>query len=212
MDLFKRIKTNALLSALLYALLGLVLVLWPEVTASLLCGLLGLVLVLCGGIDLIVFLRRRDGTLYTAAHLVIGVTLVVVGLWLMSQPSLVTVVIPRIIGALVVIHGLSGAGDAFRLRQAGDSAWKTALALSLVCAVLGGVLVCNPFSVYRTAVRIIGLCLLYDGLSDFWITLRLGRALRLREESGDAPAPPPTGRSALEDFQDVVYRDVPEEK
>ena len=47
-DLLKRMKTNALLSAALYALLGLVLLVWPELSTNLLCFTLGLILVLCG--------------------------------------------------------------------------------------------------------------------------------------------------------------------
>ena len=43
-NLLKRMKTNALLSAALYALLGLVLLVWPALSASLLCLALGLVL------------------------------------------------------------------------------------------------------------------------------------------------------------------------
>ena len=47
-NLLKRIKANALFSAILYILLGLVLLLWPERSTSALCLLLGAVLVLCG--------------------------------------------------------------------------------------------------------------------------------------------------------------------
>ena len=62
-NLLKRMKTNALLSAALYALLGLVLLVWPALSASLLCLALGLVLVLCGLSNIFVFLRSRDGSL-----------------------------------------------------------------------------------------------------------------------------------------------------
>ena len=43
-NLLKRIKANALFSAILYILLGLVLLLWPERSTSALCLLLGAVL------------------------------------------------------------------------------------------------------------------------------------------------------------------------
>ena len=54
--LLKRMKTNALLSAALYALLGLVLLIWPALSASLLCLALGLVLFAVGYSR---FLRRH---------------------------------------------------------------------------------------------------------------------------------------------------------
>ena len=43
----KRVKTNALISAALYTLLGLVLLIWPAPSTRLLCTALGLVLVAC---------------------------------------------------------------------------------------------------------------------------------------------------------------------
>ena len=111
-NLLKRMKTNALLSAALYALLGLVLLIWPALSASLLCLALGLVLVLCGLSNIFVFLRSRDGSLYAALHLITGVVLAAVGIWLMARPTLVTVVIPRIVGVLICFHGFRDIGDA----------------------------------------------------------------------------------------------------
>lgn len=119
-DLLKRLKTNALLSAALYALLGLVLLVWPELSTSVLCFALGLILLLCGLGDVIEFLRHRDGSLYAALHLGVGVILAAVGLWLISQPTLVTVVIPRVVGVLICVHGFGDVGDAVTLRKNGS--------------------------------------------------------------------------------------------
>ena len=63
-DFLKQIQANALLSAALYTLLGLVLLIWPAPSASLLCIALGLLLTICGVINLLVPLSHRDGTLY----------------------------------------------------------------------------------------------------------------------------------------------------
>ena len=143
-DLLKRMKTNALLSAALYALLGLVLLVWPELSTNLLCFTLGLILVLCGLADILVFLRHRDGSLYAALHLITGVILAAVGLWLMARPTLVTVVIPRIVGVLICFHGFGDVGDALTLRKNSSPRWTAALVLGLVTLVLGVVLSSAP--------------------------------------------------------------------
>ena len=103
-DFLKQIQAKALLSAALYTLLGLVLLIWPAPSASLLCIALGLVLTICGVINILVFLSHRDGTLYAGFLLITGIILAVVGIWLMARPTLVTVIIPRIIGLLVCVH------------------------------------------------------------------------------------------------------------
>lgn len=200
-DLLRRIKTNALQSAALYAFLGLVLLVWPELSTSLLCFALGLILLLCGLGDIFVFLRHRDGSLYAALHLITGVILAAVGLWLMARPTLVTVIIPRIVGVLICFHGLGDLGDANTLRKADSPHWTAALLLALVTLVLGVILVVCPFQAFTTVVRLLGAFLLYDGLSDLWITGQVGKAIRQTEKAS----------KAKQDAVDVEYRDVKDE-
>ena len=189
------------MSAALYALLGLVLLLWPELSTSVLCFALGLILLLCGLGDVIEFLRHRDGSLYAALHLGVGVILAAVGLWLMSQPTLVTVVIPRIVGVLICFHGFSDVSDAMTIRKNGSSRWTAAGLLGLVTLVLGVVLVICPFKAFTTVVRLLGAFLLYDGISDLWITGQVSKAVRQAEKDSNAKR----------DAVDVEYRDVKDE-
>lgn len=200
-DFFKRVKTNALVTAALCIALGLVLLLWPGVSAGVLCLAMGLILLACGLVDIAAFLRRRDGSLYAAAHLVTGVILAAVGVWLASSPGLVAVVIPRVIGILICIHSAGNLRDAAALRKSGSPRWSAALLLGLVTLVLGIVLVCNPFEAFATVARVIGVFLIYDGVSDIWITLQVGRALRQAEKDSNA----------VRDAVDVEYRDAGDE-
>ena len=196
-NLLKRMKTNALLSAALYALLGLVLLIWPALSASLLCLALGLVLVLCGLSNIFVFLRSRDGSLYAALHLITGVVLAAVGIWLMARPTLVTVVIPRIVGVLICFHGVSNLGGALTLWKNRSDRWGAAAILGTVTLALGLLLVLAPFEAFTTVVRIIGAVLIYDGVSDIWISTQVTQAIKQAEKAADAQR----------DAVDVEFRD-----
>jgi uncharacterized membrane protein HdeD (DUF308 family) len=200
-NFLKRVKANALFSAGLYVLLGLVLLVWPEWSTEALCMVLGLVLVLCGLSDVFKFLRNRDGTLYAAMHLLTGVVLSAVGIWLMVRPTLVAVIIPRIIGVLICFHGLGNLGDTLQLRRGHSPCWKTAALLGAVTLVLGIILVLSPFQAFTTAVRIIGVVLLYDGISNIWITLQVSRFLKAAEKVSND----------LRDAADAEYRDLSDE-
>jgi uncharacterized membrane protein HdeD (DUF308 family) len=197
-EFLKRIKTNALVSAGLYTLLGLVLLIWPAPSTQLLCSALGLVLVLCAAVDIIIFLLHRDGSLYASLHLGLGVILAAVGIWLMARPTLIAVIIPRIIGVLICIHGIGDLRSAIAIQRSHSSRWTTALVLALVTLALGAVLVFDPFDAFTTVVRIIGAFLVYDGVSDLWITLELSRAAKQAEKDASAR------QNAVDvDFQDV---------
>ena len=181
-NFLKKIKANALVSAIFYTVLGFVLVFWPATSAAVLTTALGLVLVLCGLGNILDFLLHRDGSLYSRLHLIAGVILSVIGLWLTTQPDLLTVLVPRIIGIIICLHGAGDIRSAFVLKKNRAPRIGITLLLALITFALGALLVYNPFSAVSAVTRIIGLCLLYDGISDIWITSEVSKAVKLAEK------------------------------
>ena len=205
-NFLKKIKANALVSAIFYTVLGFALVFWPSTSATVLTTALGLVLVLCGLGNILDFLLHRDGSLYSRLHLIAGVILAVIGLWLTTQPDLLTVLVPRIIGIIICLHGAGDIRSAFVLKKNHAPRIGITLLLALITFALGALLVYNPFSAVSAVTRIIGLCLLYDGISDIWIALFVHQSKKqLLKETSDAEPPVeiPT------EFTDVPFEDVP---
>ncbi|MCI2058925.1 MAG: DUF308 domain-containing protein [Oscillibacter sp.] len=174
----KKIKTNSLITAALYTVLGVVLLAWPGLSADIFCTVLGAVLVACGVVDILLFLTHRDGSLYSGGCLVLGVILAVVGIYIIVRPALVQLAIPVVVGVLICVHGFVDVGNAVTLRRSGYPRWGTALVLGLLTLALGAVLIFRPFSAFQSAVRVIGVFLLYDGISDIWIVSRVSKTLR----------------------------------
>ena len=163
--LLKKIRLNTLLSNGLWGLLGAALLLWPAPSARAVCLALGAVLLLCGAGNLAAALPNRDGTLYTALRLGSGV----------FRPLLAAALIPKLIGILLCIHGISNWGDALVLRRVNDRRWSAAALAGAASAALGLLLLFLAIPAFLTAVRIVGICLLCDGISGLWIGLRLGK-------------------------------------
>lgn len=199
--MLKRMKTNSVLNALLYVIVGAVLVIYPGVAADLLCYVLGGVLLLCGLIDLILFLRLRDGSLYSAARLVAGIVLSCVGIWVMFQPKLIFSVVPWIVGALIVVHALQDLRCALLLKKNKALHWSGALLVALVTLVLGIVLITTAFETAMLAVRVIGVFLLADGLSDLWVSMQVHKMNQVLLSDTSAA-----------NVVDVEYTEVPEEE
>jgi len=202
-DILKKIKANSLITSAIYAVLGLVLLLKPELSANILCLAVGVVLVVCGAVYVILFLFNRDGSLYASSRLVMGIILAAVGVWIMLKPDLVTTIIPRIIGILICIHGVSDIGDAVTLHRNRYARWSAALILGLLTVVLGALLIWKPFDAYTTVVMLIGIFLLYDGISGIWITTRVSKTLRRVKKEAEAAA------KAEAAAVDTDYQDVP---
>lgn len=190
-SLLKRMKANAVLTALLCVVVGIVLVVWPGMSMHIVCVTIGIVLIAGGVIRLIGYFTDRDGTLYSHMNMVTGIVFTVVGVWIVIKPEKVLVIIPIIVGILIMIHGANNVYQATELCKRQYDKWWIALILGLITVAFGALLIYKPFAALDTIIMIIGFFLIYDGLSNLWIISRIAksaRMLRQEEEAVEAEA------------------------
>ena len=167
--------------------LGAVLVVWPDRSVRLMCTLLGAALLICGLVYILGWLvRRREGGI-SAFTLIPGVVLSGLGIWLMTGSDSVIALVQYVFGAVVIFHGVLDVQSSVSLMRQGAARWWLDLALSALTLALGALILINPFGTFAALVTLIGLVLIYDGLSDLWIIHRLSRMVRdlERDLNGD---------------------------
>lgn len=186
MDFFKGLKANYTISALLCMALGLVLLIWPGTTTQIVCMMLGIVLLAYGIIQIAVYLFARERTIISQGMMLLGIVFAVIGVWILLKPEMIIMAVPVIVGVLIVIHGLHNVVQAIALQKDGYDRWWLALLFGVLTVVFGGVLIYNPFEAVELVVRMIGVFLIYDGLSDLWILSRVFKVKRDKERIIDA--------------------------
>ena len=188
MNYIKSLKLNYSLSAVICVILGIVLLVWPGQSTQVVCMVLGIVLGGFGLIQIILYLATKEKTMVSHSMMMLGVVLAVIGGWIVLKPETIIKAVPMIVGILIVIHGFHNAVQAIDLKKMQYDNWWVALLLSLLTVALGVVLICNPFTIVDTVVRIIGAFLVYDGLSDMWILSRVFKTKKNREKIIDTDA------------------------
>lgn len=188
MNYIKSLKVNYSLSAVICVILGIVLLVWPGQSTQVVCMVLGIVLGGFGLIQIILYLATKEKTMVSHSMMMLGVVLAVIGDWIVLKPETIIKAVPMIVGILIVIHGFHNAVQAIDLKKMQYDNWWVALLLSLLTVALGVVLICNPFTIVDTVVRIIGAFLVYDGLSDMWILSRVFKTKKNREKIIDTDA------------------------
>lgn len=159
-------EKNYIVNAVIMVVLGLVLVIWPDFLGEMLCYLLGGALILMGAIQLVGFLRGERLGLYNKFNMLMGIVLVLLGLWICTQPHIVLSIIPVVVGIIVLLHGLMDIQYTLDIKRTGNTKWWIALIAAIVTFVFGLVLVFNPFAAYETVMILLGVAMLYDGGSD----------------------------------------------
>lgn len=165
-SIIQDMKQNYFINAVIMVVLGLVLVIWPQVLGVMLCYLLGGALILMGVIQLIGFLRGERLGFYNKFNMFMGIVLVLLGLWICTQPHIVLSIIPVVVGIIVVIHGLMDIQYTLDIKKAGNAKWWIALIAAIITLIIGLLLVCNPFTAYEITMVLLGVAMLYDGGSD----------------------------------------------
>ena len=172
-------KNSLIGASAVYAVLGLILLFFPNHTSALFCTLVGLLLLGYGVITVVTFFLRRGGaSLVFQAELVIGVACAIMGIFFLTHTGFILSVIPTILGAYVLIDALVNLKRGLDLRELGYAGWTSTLAMSGISLLLGLVILWNPFKTGLILWRVIGGVFLYLGASDLWSVLKLDQMLK----------------------------------
>ena len=178
LDILKSIKVNILGSAALCIILGIVLVVYPNTSMTIVCRAVG-VIVLITGLGMVVsYLRSETKGFFAKLGLIFGSILVVVGGFLVLRPLGLIAIIPIIFGILFIYHGLANMRQALELRQYKDKGWWLPVLIAATTIILGVFIINNPFRTMDVVMRIIGACLIYDGLTNTMLVGRFVKSIR----------------------------------
>lgn len=159
-------KKNYVINAVIMVVLGLVLVIWPHILGVILCYVLGGALIVMGVIQLISFLRGERLGFYNKFSMFMGIVLVLLGIWICTQPRIVLSIIPVVVGIMVLLHGFMDIQYTLDIKRTGSTKWWIALIFAILTIIVGLLLVFNPFMAYEISMILLGVAMLYDGVSD----------------------------------------------
>lgn len=180
-QIFRDIRNNFLLTAIVSILLGLVLVLFPVKTSFFICNLAGILLILCGIVDILRYVTSKNEPFLMRYDLVVGVILCLAGLFVITQSDLIISFIPTIVGIVLFVNGIVNLKKAFHLKKAGLERWWIDLAFAVVITILGVIIWLRPFDAVATTNIFIGICLILNGISNLCMMFGIGTVKRRLE-------------------------------
>lgn len=161
--MFERLKSKNSLTALIYIIAGIVLVVAPTAPVRIICLILGIILLIQGILRI-----ASSGRGYS---LVPGILLLIVGVLLVFSPSFIISLLPVAVGVYLLISGISEIMGAMDVRRAGGT-WVGTAVVAGIMLLTGVVLLFNPFGSLQMALRIAGVALLIDGISTMFFSSR----------------------------------------
>ena len=168
----KSYKTNRIIFSVGAVIIGIVLLIWPGTSLNIISRCIGIALAV-GGLVAGGFFIKDHESLSRSFLLVMGVIMIICGVVIFLHPYDLVRLIPSIMGVLVLVSGIVNLMETFTLSKRKYSKWWVSLIISLITIGAGIFLVKYAFDLVAIITRIAGGILLFDGVSDLWVTSRV---------------------------------------
>lgn len=161
-----------LIMAVLTIVMGIALIANPNAAALTICRLVGWIILISGACSVIFYLRGAR-SFWETSGLVLAVVGILLGIFIIRSPEAIVKFLGYLMAAILLIHGINDVKEAFGAKAYQDPQWLVALVLGIVSILLGLLIVWNPFSSATLLMTVMGVALVYDGITDLLIVLRV---------------------------------------
>lgn len=173
--MLKQLKWNSVLISLGYIITGILLIVFPDVSADVISWIIGIAAIAIGVVEMITYFLLDVSDAFYHNEFVIGVLFIIFGLIVLMKRELIMNLIPIILGLIIIGSGILKVQDAVVAKRIHYDRSSLYLILGIIGIVFG--IVIMFFMSGKTAQDIlfitIGVALIYDGGSDLFTTLFL---------------------------------------
>lgn len=164
--ILKEMKWDALLTGVLYVVLGVMALALPETMEKILGYMIGVVLIVGGAVSMIAYLLRDAHQNYYHNDFLHGLIGIAAGILVLTKMEIVVGLISFLLGVLVLVSGCSKLQDVIDMKRLECGNWIVMLILAAVNVGFGVLLICNPFSWTILLFRLLGVGLIFSGIID----------------------------------------------
>ncbi|SFP78810.1 Uncharacterized membrane protein HdeD, DUF308 family [Butyrivibrio proteoclasticus] len=183
METLKKMKLNYVIEAIVMIVIGVVLIFWTEASLLIMARALAILLVIAGVIFVFSYFLHKERSIVMSGGFAMGVIIAAIGVWIFLKPDTFTDFIPKLFGVFILLSGLMNLGQTISLVSYRYSLWWISLILAVGTIGMGAFLLFNPKDAKEIAVTIIGIFLVYDGITNLWTISRVSKyAKRVNQE------------------------------
>ena len=178
MNYLKEVKKDALLTDLIYMIIGLLFILIPAFISNFICYLIGLLVIILGIKPIHKYLNLIEKTRLSKMIFIVGILMIILGLFIIVNPNLLASILPITIGLYLIIISFAKLSDSIEYKKNNYDKWYNFLISSILTLIIGLVILFNPFKTVTLAIRIVGFVLLIDGLFDIYNLYSYGKRFK----------------------------------
>lgn len=200
MNLFKSIKTPTLIGCVSAAVIGLLLLIWPDFILKFICILLALALIAAGCLRIMTYFKDTKKIGLPPLNLAFGLFLIVAGIAVIAESGQIIFIFPFLLCLVVCFATFMMLQRTYDLFKAHVADWWIVGILALVGLVLSIILLATS----RTAMLALGMngSLVLTGLSLIYSAAAIiAMEIFIDMRTGKKPAAPAAKAASLDDLK-----------
>ncbi len=178
MEKLKSLKWNYIIEALITVVIGIALIVRPQGSLEIMAKALAVLLTLAGIVMIISYFVYKQRSVLMSGGLALGIAIAAIGVWIFLNPSPFIDFVPRLFGVFIIASGLTNLSQTLSLIRYRYGLWWLSLIFGILTIGFGAILLVNPKFVENMLVTLIGVFLVFDGVTNIWTVSRVSKFAR----------------------------------
>lgn len=162
------IRRNSIIALVGFVALGVLLLIFPNIVSLVSGYIVGALAVGFGATKIIGYFSKNKERQVGVFSLVVGIIFAVLGIYVISNPDIVTNFLVSIFGTVILIYGITKLKNSIDMKKSGMTRWAGVLANAVIALLIGLLFVVNPKISHTIMMRILGGGLVVIGIADLW--------------------------------------------
>lgn len=175
---WKQFRIWAIVFACCMLTLGILMVIWPAISALAVCCIMGALCICAGITELIRYFRLGTSGIFFRFDLALGICSILIGLLLLIHPSDAIVFLPIAVGIYMIVESVFCIQLSAELHRFQNNGWWLALIWGIVGAVFAFLLLLNPFTGASVLMIFIGVSLIVGGVQSLYVMISISNAIK----------------------------------
>ena len=138
-DIFKRTAVTSILTSIIFAILGIIMIANPVETIEIVAAILGITIIVIGAEKIISYFVLKGNQDFFNYELIYGIISILFGILIMAYSSTFAAIVRIVIGIWIAYTGLMKINISLKLKSAGIKSWAVVLTVSTI-SLLAGIL------------------------------------------------------------------------
>lgn len=181
---YKLLKWNSSVNAVIFLLLGLLLLIFPIESMNIGGYLIASILMLLGiGYLIRLYKERPNLTNGDIIYLILSLVSIAVSISIFIDPSWIIRAINILVGLLLIISSLMNLKNILSFKKDRTTSFWIYVSLIVFILIIGIVIIINPLWLAKIIVRLAGTALILDTLITIFLTKKVSNYLMIKEKN-----------------------------